>query len=276
MIGWIASAGVSTPVAIAAALLWHRRARNQMYTRLAAGQADVLDEKPVELGLVRLPHDARSLASAFTAKRLIRVEQFVAPVVLARLREEALCGIPQMDHSFIPLHKKGRALSYEHILRRAPYSRALYHSRSMQRWVSSVTGTAVRTTPVQDQSSLSVLCYKDAGDHIGWHYDHNFYRGRHFTVLLTLVNRSSNDGLSHSQLERQLPDSTAQTIDMPEGTLIVFEGNRVRHRVTPTAAGDLRVVLSMTYCDDPRIGRVKELARRVKDTAFFGMRALWD
>lgn len=32
----------------------------------------------------------------------------------------------------------------------------------------------------------------------------------------------------------------------------------------------------MTFATDPRTGVVKEVARRVKDTAFFGLRALWD
>jgi hypothetical protein len=273
---WIATAGVLTPVAAASALLWHRRGRSRMYAQLAAGQANAPDGAAVDLYAGQLPRDAHSLASAFAAERLLRVDQFVSAAALTRLSEEALSGIPHMDHSFIPLHKKGNTLSYEQILRRAPHLVAFYHSRSLQQWISAVTGTTVRTTPLQDQSSLSVLCYKDAGDHINWHYDHNFYRGRHFTVLLALVNSSANGGPSHSRLERQLPDGPAQTVDMPENTLVVFEGRRVRHRVTPTAAGDLRIVLSMTYCDDPRASRAKEVARRVKDTAFFGLRALWD
>ena len=44
-------------------------------------------------------------------------------------------------------------------------------------------------TPLHDQSSCSVLVYEKPGDHIGWHYDHNFYKGRHFTVLIPIVNR---------------------------------------------------------------------------------------
>ena len=121
-----------------------------------------------------------------------------------------------------------------------------------------------------------MLCYKDAGDHIGWHYDHNFYRGRHFTVLLMLVNRAADGGPSKSRLQHQLADGSAEAIDMPDNTLVVFEGARVRHRVTPIAEGDLRMVLSMTYCDDPRTHPLKDAARRIKDTAFFGLRALWD
>lgn len=197
---WIATVAVLTPVAAASALLWHRHGRNRMYAQLAAGQADVSDGARVDLYVGQLPRDAYSLTSAFATERLIRVDRFVSAAALTGLSEEGLSGIPHMDHSLIPLHKKGNTLSYEQILRRAPHLVAFYHSRSLQRWISAVTGTTVRTTRLQDQSSLSVLCYKDAGDHINWHYDHNFYRGRHFTVLLALVNRSANGGPSHSRL----------------------------------------------------------------------------
>jgi hypothetical protein len=139
-----------------------------------------------------------------------------------------------------------------------------------------MTGMAVYPTPLQDQSSLSILCYRDAGDHINWHFDHNFYRGRHFTVLLSLVNRSQQGGLSSSRFERQLPDGSVQSIDTSENTLVVFEGVRVRHRATASAEADLRVILSMTYCADPRISSTREFLRRIKDTAFYGIRALWD
>jgi hypothetical protein len=94
-------------------------------------------------------------------------------------------------------------------------------------------------------------------------------------VLLSLVNRGQGGGLSACRLERQL-DGREIAIDLPENTLVVFEGAKVRHRATPTAAGDLRIVLSMTFCTDPAIGRVREFARRIKDTAFYGIRALWD
>ena len=35
-------------------------------------------------------------------------------------------------------------------------------------------------------------------------------------------------------------------------------------------------MLSMTLCTDPGINPIKELARRVKDTAYYGPRALID
>jgi hypothetical protein len=259
----------------AVALVWrHRRSRDRMYARLAGAYAAA--RANLAFDAAERPHDARQYAATFASERLVCVEEFVAPATLARLRDEALAGIPRMEHSHVLWHKKGNTLSYEQILRNAPHVAEFYYNRGVQNWLSAVTGTAVRTTPVQDQSSLSILCYKEPGDHIQWHYDHNFYRGRHFTVLLSLVNRAAAGGRSHSRLERQFPDGKTQVIDMPENTLVVFEGSRVRHRATPTSLGDLRVILSMTYCDDPRISYIKALARRFKDTAFFGLRALWD
>ena len=55
----------------------------------------------------------------------------------------------------------------------------------------------------------------------------------------------------------------------------LFDGARVLHKVTPIAEGERRTVLSMTYCTDPRNSRLQGIARRIKDMAFFGPRALW-
>jgi hypothetical protein len=93
---------------------------------------------------------------------------------------------------------------------------------------------------------------------------------------MALVNRGGTNGLSRSMFQRQHADGGIEEFATTENSLIVFEGARVRHRATPAADGDLRLILSMTYCADPRISPVKEAARRIKDTAFFGIRALWD
>ena len=49
----------------------------------------------------------------------------------------------------------------------------------------------------------------------------------------------------------------------------------VRHKVTPLEPKELRITFSMTFCTDPSAPLVKAVARRVKDTAFFGLRTLW-
>jgi hypothetical protein len=179
------------------------------------------------------------------------------------------------ERSYIPGHKAGATVSYAALHRLAPELVAFYQSEDLRRLCSLVCGVEVQPTPVHDQSSCSLLVYERAGDRIGWHFDHDFYRGRHFTVLLALVNRrAQGDGTSSAQLEARLPGGN-QVIPTPPNTVVIFEGARVRHRVTPLGPDEQRILLSMTFCTDPRSTVLQGLVRRMKDTAYFGIKALW-
>jgi hypothetical protein len=206
--------------------------------------------------------------------RLVRLADIFPASTLEELRRQAV-SLMRPERSYIPTHKKGGTVAYESLFEVAPLIVALYHAEEMQTLISRIVGARVRPTPVHDQSSLSVLFYEKPGDHIGWHYDHNFYRGRHFTVLLPVINQGSgDDGLSHAMLKAMVGNREID-IATPPNTLIVFEGARVNHKVTPIVAGERRLVISMTYCTDPRANMVQGAVRRIKDIAFFGPRALW-
>ena len=207
------------------------------------------------------------------ADRIVWLNQFFPAEMLSKLTGE----LQQLaaERSFVPTHKKGGTVAYETLVARTPGIVSLYHDASFQEFVSGVVGQRVVPTPIQDQSSLSLLIYDRPGDHIGWHYDHNFYRGRHFTVLLSLVNEGRAHGnLSHATLMAKARGEEV-TVRTPPNTLVLFEGARVVHKVTPILAGEKRVILSMTYCTDPRASLLQGIVRRVKDMAFFGLRSLW-
>jgi hypothetical protein len=208
------------------------------------------------------------------AGRLATIADFLPADLRARIVAE-IEGLGDTERSYLPLHKQGGTVAYETLRAHAPAVVALYRSAAMRNVVAQVVGLDVETTPLTDKSSCSVLYYVKPGDHIGWHYDHNFYKGRHFTVLLPLTNQGHGEnGLSSARLlVRRGGDE--QVIPTPPNTLVVFEGAKVLHRVTTLAEGERRIVLSMTYCTDPRNSRFQEAARRVKDTAYFGLRALW-
>jgi hypothetical protein len=82
------------------------------------------------------------------------------------------------------------------------------------------------------------------------------------------------DGLSHARLHARVAGREIAAKTAPN-TGVVFEGARIHHKVAPILAGEWRVVLSMTFCTDPRSWWWQGLSRRLKDTAFFGVRALW-
>jgi hypothetical protein len=269
---WIVGALLLIGSVVLVALARYRHRRVAVLSELARQRSDWVGKHPIHIVSCV---DRRLVADQFSRERLVRINGFLTHECLQLLRSEAEKNIPRMVPSYIPMHKKGNTLSYENIHRHAHGCLGLYHSPELQNWVSDIVGMKIQPTPDQDQSSLSLLCYKEPGDHINWHYDHNFYKGRHFTVLLSLANESRQGDVSQSQLMKRTP-TRDEAIDTSPNVLVIFEGARVLHRASPTAEGDLRIMLSMTYCTDPRISRVREIARRMKDTAFFGLRALWE
>ncbi len=187
---------------------------------------------------------------------------------------EEVAALIETERSYLPTHKKGGTVAYSVLREKAPTLVSHYQSAAMNQLVSRIVGVQIKPTPLHDESSCSVLFYEKPGDHINWHYDHNFYRGRHFTVLIPIVNRGSDDGLSAARLMVKQGGSDVE-VATPPNRLIVFEGAEVRHKVTPITDGERRAVWSMTYCTDTRNSAFQGAARRVKDTAFFGLRSLW-
>jgi hypothetical protein len=259
----VIGAGAAAAVGFAYA---HRR-RVGLYRDLEGRLTCVADAAP-DLGSL-----AQRALPPFDDRLATVPDALPAPAFAAIEAEARQLAAP--ERSFVPAHKKGGTVAYETLIASAPAITALYHSRAFQDFISRLVGAAVRPTPINDQSSLSVLVYDKPGDHIGWHYDHNFYRGRHFTVLIMMANAGhAADGLSHGETRARIGGEEIAVRARPN-TLTAFEGACVRHKATPVEAGELRLVLSMTYCTDPRARWWQAVSRRVKDTAYFGVRALW-
>lgn len=251
---------------------WHFKNRTAHYRALAGRRPGIVrGHEPI----LAVTADTEKLAGEFQRDYVIRVENFLDPQSLQHLRDEGIAAMPLLKRSYVPTHKKGGTVSYEQVHQVAPGCLAFYHSPAVQAWVSRIVGHKVLPAGDHDQSSCSLLYYTEEGDHIHWHFDHNFYRGRQYTVLVSLVNRGPNGGLSASTLMRKDAAGMEFSYETAENTLMLFEGQRVVHRVSPAAAGDRRIVLSMTFNIDPRISFTREIKRRIKDTAFFGMRVLW-
>jgi len=188
--------------------------------------------------------------------------------------EEALSCRSSAQRVHIPQHKRGETVSYELLRRSAPQIVAFYQSSELSKAVTEIIGVHVMPTPVRDQSSCSLLIYDQQGDHIGWHYDYNFYNGRHFTLLLSLINEHlGGPSLSSAKLLVK-KEGRQDEIRTPPNTLVVFEGVHVCHRVSPLSDSERRIILSMTLCTDSSTTPLKDLERRIKDTAYFGLRAL--
>lgn len=256
---------------LSTAFAYLRYNRVQLYKALEAGSAATLSGIAATSVVRPLVEETR--LPSFD-KRLVYLTDILPADQFEAIRAE-IEALVDTERSYLPAHKKGGTVAYETLIAKAPRVVGLYRSPAMAQLVSSILGEPVRPTPIHDQSSCSILFYERPNDHIGWHYDHNFYRGRHVTILIPIINRNaSGDGLSAARLEVRVGDQI-QVIETPPNSFVMFEGQFVLHRVTPIAAGERRVILSMTFTTDPRSSLAQGIKRRIKDTAFFGLRALW-
>ncbi len=252
----------------AGAFAYARMQRGKLYRELQGRLAQISRSQTLDLGAI----GARE--AAVFADRLAVMPDFLPADTFSALRAEAE-SLVAPERSFVPAHKKGGTVAYETLIASAPAIVAFYHSAELKDFISRLVGADIRPTQLYDQSSLSVLFYDKPGDHIGWHYDHNFYRGRHFTVLVAMSNEgSAANGLSHAVLMARVGGREISISTTPN-TAVAFEGAQVLHKVTPIRQGERRLMLSMTYCTDPRAWWWQGVSRRFKDTAFFGVRALW-
>ncbi|MFO1351780.1 MAG: hypothetical protein U1F68_14355 [Gammaproteobacteria bacterium] len=132
--------------------------------------------------------------------KLVALADFLPQSTFNALRRHALT-IAEAERSYVPGHKKGGTVAYADLQRRAPELVAFYQAPELIQLCSRIVGERLLPTPIHDQSSCSLLIYDRPADHIGWHYDHNFYDGRHFTVLYALINENRASGaLSSAQL----------------------------------------------------------------------------
>jgi hypothetical protein len=266
--GMIGELMIGAGAVTAVGFTYARRRRAGIYGDLAAHVARIVAEPAPDLG------DLAQREPPRFADRFAVVPDMLPARTFAALKAEAE-RLVAPERSFVPTHKKGGTVAYETLIASAPAIVSFYHCARFRDFISRLVGVRVAPTPINDQSSLSVLFYDKPGDHIGWHYDHNFYRGRHFTVLIMITNVGrATDGLSHAELKARIAEQEI-AVRAPPNTVVVFEGARVRHKVTPVVANEQRLVLSMTYCTDSTSSWRQAVSRRLKDTAYFGVRALW-
>jgi hypothetical protein len=259
---------VGAGTAAAAGFAYARQRRAGLYRDLEGQVARIMAAPAPDLG------DLAQREPPRFADRFAVVPDMLPARTFAALKAEAE-RLVAPERSFVPTHKKGGTVAYETLIASAPAIVSFYQCARFQDFISRLVGVRVAPTPINDQSSLSVLFYDKPGDHIGWHHDHNFYRGRHFTVLIMITNVGrATDGLSHAELKARIAEQEI-AVRAPPNTVVVFEGARVRHKVTPVHASEQRLVLSMTYCTDSTSLWWQAVSRRLKDTAYFGVRALW-
>ena len=80
------------------------------------------------------------------------------------------------------------------------------------------------------------------------------------------------------QLYKDDPNRETQELRLATapGDMVLFNGDKVWHSVTPLAEGEERVVLTMEYVTNPHMNPLKRLYSNLKDAfGYFGVRAVF-
>jgi hypothetical protein len=204
------------------------------------------------------------------------VENFLPAEITARLIEGVAAVSDAVNRNYLPGHKQGGSVSRHTIDRQVPEIAELYRSAALRRWIDDLTGERLQLSPPDDPHAYALYFYTRAGDHIGWHYDTSYYAGRRYTLLLGVIDDSSCR-LDYELHTRQKGASTVSgSIKIQPGDLVLFDGDALRHRISPAREGETRISLTFEYVTDPRMHPWWRLISNMKDAfAYFGFRQVF-
>jgi hypothetical protein len=177
-----------------------------------------------------------------------------------------------VHRNHIPRHKKGGSVSYYILVQKAPVFLELYRSPAFIDFLTRLVGARVIPCPDNDPHACALYFYTEPGDHIGFHYDTSYYKGARYTVLMGLIQRSERCRLV-CQLYKDDPMQEPKELQLatPPGSMVIFNGDRLWHAVTPLGEEEERIVLTMEYVTNPEMGRFKRFISTMKDAiAYFG------
>jgi hypothetical protein len=205
----------------------------------------------------------------------LSLDAFLPEAVTAQLIADARALLEHANRNYLPGHKKGASVSRHTIDRLAPSIASLYRSRALIGFLEKTCGEALLPCPPDDPHAYALYYYTREGDHIGWHYDTSYYDGRRYTLLFGVIDESSCRLDYELHTREPGADVVAGSIQIPPGGLVFFDGDKLRHRITPSAEGEIRVSLTLEYVTNPSMRPWKRLVSNLKDAfAYFGFRQI--
>ncbi|MGH7259902.1 MAG: 2OG-Fe(II) oxygenase [Nitrospiraceae bacterium] len=208
----------------------------------------------------------------------VLLKSFLPPSVMADcLVPQAQRLKSQLNRNYIPGHKKGGSVSYFTVREQAKEFLTLYRSPAFLDFLTRLTNAPLQFCPETDPHSCALYYYTEPGDHIGFHYDTSYYKGARYTILMGLVDRAPSCKLV-CQLYKDDPTRPMKELSLSTapGDMVIFNGDKLWHAVTPMGEGEERIALTMEYVTNSEMGPFKRLYSNLKDSfAYFGLKSVF-
>jgi hypothetical protein len=221
--------------------------------------------------------DTQCLRSEFVRQgAFLYLPDFLTPEVTTQLVSAVAAVEPAINRNYLPGHKQGGSVSRHTIDQLAPFIGELYRSPVLISVLEQLAGERLLLSPPDDPHAYALYFYTRPGDHIGWHYDTSYYAGRRYTLLLGVLDQSSCR-LDYELHTRETGvQAVPGSVQIPPGGLVFFDGDKLRHRITPLGENEKRVSLTFEYVTDQSMHPWWRLISNVKDAvAYFGLRQVF-
>jgi alkylated DNA repair dioxygenase AlkB len=183
---------------------------------------------------------------------------------------------PEIHRNYLPRHKKGGSVSHHALRTSAPALLDLYRAPAFLDFVRTITGADAHLCPERDPHACALYFYTEPGDHIGFHYDTSYYKGTRYTVLVGLVERSSSRLVCELYHDDPARTPVPLSLATEPGTLVLFNGDKLWHAITPLGENEERVSLTLEYVTDSGMTPFKRFISDMKDAvAYFGFRQVF-
>uniref|UniRef100_A0A6C0BSE2 Fe2OG dioxygenase domain-containing protein n=1 Tax=viral metagenome TaxID=1070528 RepID=A0A6C0BSE2_9ZZZZ len=161
-------------------------------------------------------------------------------------------------------NKKGVTISTTNIIKYAP-NLINYYENELCKLVTNQLNIKLFPTDLILPTSCALLIYEKEGDWVNWHYDHNYYNGRFFTVLIPITNN-----LTCTEFQLKNDKNEIKSIKLSNNNSICFEGNYLYHRASKLCKNEKRVVLSCQYVTNNEMSFLNKFQIKLKDFAYTG------
>lgn len=183
------------------------------------------------------------------------LDRFLTRPAIDQFLREADLLTPGVNRNAVSGHKKEGRVGFYTLLCQAPGILSLYRSPALLTFLSRLVDSPLRLCPENDPHSCTLNYYTEPGDHIGFHFDRPYYKGKHYTVLIGLVERSEHCRLVARVRKRGKTEEIRETrIPMEPGTVVLFNGDKLWHAVTPLGKSEERITLTLQYVTSQETG----------------------
>lgn len=219
------------------------------------------------------PFDAECVARTYRDQgQIVYLESALRQDTLARALGECRSLRSRARRRWFPGVRRGGAIGYQALQELAPSIVNLYRSPAFVRFVGQIVGRDLLLKSERDGLACAVYWYRRQGDHMRAHFDHcGCSEEASITILCGLVDDCTN------HLEYQVKGEhgmllSPKLLAIEPGAMLIFNGSRVLHGVTPLGENEERAVLALSYTSQAVMPWSHRLHQNIKDAlVYFGL-----